>query len=127
VVVGAELVARTIDEYPILAVAAAVAQGVTTFSHVKELRFKESDRIAAMAEGLRALGVSIEERDDGMTIHGGSRLRSGAVKSYADHRIAMAFAIAGLVSANGVGIDDAACVDISFPSFFDLLAEICLH
>jgi 3-phosphoshikimate 1-carboxyvinyltransferase len=125
--VGAELVARTIDEYPILAVAAAVAQGVTTFSHVKELRFKESDRIAAMAEGLRALGVSIEERDDGMTIHGGSRLRSGAVKSYADHRIAMAFAIAGLVSANGVGIDDAACVDISFPSFFDLLAEICLH
>jgi 3-phosphoshikimate 1-carboxyvinyltransferase len=125
--VDAELVARTIDEYPILAVAAAVAQGVTTFSHVKELRFKESDRIAAMAEGLRALGVSIEERDDGMTIHGGTRLRSGAVKSYADHRIAMAFAIAGLVSANGVGIDDAACVDISFPSFFDLLAEICLH
>ena len=125
--VDAELVARTIDEYPILAVAAAVAQGVTTFSDVNELRFKESDRIAAMTEGLRALGVLVEERPDGMTIQGGNRLRSGAVKSYADHRIAMSFAIAGLVSENGVEIDDAKCVDISFPSFFDLLAEICLH
>jgi 3-phosphoshikimate 1-carboxyvinyltransferase len=125
--VDAELVARTIDEYPILAVAAAVAQGVTTFADVNELRFKESDRIAAMTEGLRALGVLVEERPDGMTIQGGNRLRSGAVKSYADHRIAMSFAIAGLVSENGVEIDDAKCVDISFPSFFDLLAEICLH
>jgi len=125
--VGADLVARTIDEYPILAVAAAVAQGVTTFSDVKELRFKESDRIAAMTEGLRALGVPVEERPDGMTIQGGNRLQGGAIKSYADHRIAMSFAIAGLVSASGVGIDDAACVDISLPSFFALLAEICLH
>ena len=121
------LVARTIDEYPILAIAAAVAKGVTTFSDVKELRFKESDRIAAMTEGLRALGVAVEERPDGMTIEGGHRLRSGAVKSYADHRIAMSFAIAGLVSEDGIAIDDAACVDISFPSFFALLAEICLH
>jgi 3-phosphoshikimate 1-carboxyvinyltransferase len=125
--VDAKLVARTIDEYPILGVAAAVAQGVTTFSDVKELRFKESDRIAAMTEGLRALGVSVEEREDGMTIHGGNRLQGGTVRSYADHRIAMAFAIAGLVSENGVEIDDAKCVDISFPSFFALLAEICLH
>ena len=125
--VGASLVARTIDEYPVLAVAAAAAEGVTTFSHVKELRFKESDRIAAMTEGLRTLGVSVEEREDGMTIQGGNRLQGGAVKSYADHRIAMSFAIAGLVSEKGVDVDDAQCVDISFPSFFDLLAEICLH
>jgi 3-phosphoshikimate 1-carboxyvinyltransferase len=62
-----------------------------------------------------------------MTIQGGNRLQGGAIKSYADHRIAMSFAIAGLVSASGVGIDDAACVDISLPSFFALLAEICLH
>ena len=123
---GPEWVARTIDEYPILAVAGAAADGVTTFSDVKELRYKESDRIAAMTEGLRALGISVEERADGMTIHGG-RFRGGAVKSYADHRIAMSLAIAGLVSAHGVEIDDAQCVDISFPSFFDLLAEICLH
>lgn len=125
--VGAELVARTIDEYPILAVAAAVAEGVTTFSGVNELRYKESDRIMAMTEGLRALGVAVEERADGMTIEGGKRLRGGSVKSYADHRIAMSFAVAGLVSEKGVEVDDAACVDISFPVFFDLLGQICLH
>ena len=125
--VGAELVARTIDEYPILAVVAAVAEGVTTFSDVKELRYKESDRIKAMTEGLRALGVSVEERVEGMTIDGGRRFHGGAVKSYADHRIAMSFAVAGLSSAGGVDIDDAACVDISVPAFFDLLAQICLH
>ncbi len=125
--VGSEMVARTIDEYPILSVAAAVADGVTTFSDVQELRFKESDRIAAMAEGLRAIGSQVEAREDGMTITGGKKLKGGAVKSYADHRVAMSFAIAGLVSTNGVEIDDASCADISFPVFFDLLAEICLH
>jgi len=125
--VGPELVARTIDEYPILAVAAALAQGTTTFADVKELRFKESDRIAAMSEGLRALGVKVEARDDSMTIHGGARLQGGAVRSFADHRIAMSFAVAGLVSAAGVAIDDERCADISFPTFFDLLEKICLH
>ena len=98
VTVGSEFVARTIDEYPILAVAAAVADGVTVFSDIKELRYKESDRIAAMTAGLRTLGIAVEERDDGMTIQGGGRLRGGAVKSYADHRIAMSFAIAALAS-----------------------------
>ena len=122
-----ELVARTIDEYPILSVAAAVADGVTVFSDVKELRYKESDRIAAMTEGLRQLGVAVEERDDGMTIRGGGRLKAGAIRSYADHRVAMSFAIAGLVSNGPVAIDDAGCVDISFPSFFALLEKICLH
>ena len=124
--VGPELVARTIDEYPVLAVAAALADGVTTFSDVKELRYKESDRIAAMSAGLRALGVAVEAREDGMTIRGG-KLKGGAVESCGDHRIAMSFAIAALASAEGVAIDDAACVDISFPSFFDLLGKICLH
>jgi 3-phosphoshikimate 1-carboxyvinyltransferase len=125
--VGPELVARTIDEYPILSIAGALAEGTTSFSAVKELRFKESDRIAAMTEGLRTLGVKIDERDDGMTIHGGQRLKGGAVRSFADHRIAMAFAIAGLVSEGAVEIDDARCADISFPTFFDLLEKICLH
>jgi 3-phosphoshikimate 1-carboxyvinyltransferase len=121
------LVARTIDEYPILAIAAALAQGSTTFADVKELRFKESDRIVAMSEGLRALGVKVEARDDSMTIHGGARLQGGAVRSFADHRIAMSFAVAGLVSATGVAIDDERCAAISFPTFFDLLEDICLH
>ena len=125
--VGAELVARTIDEYPVLAVAAAAAEGVTIFSDIKELRYKESDRIAAMTAGLRSLGIAVEEREDGMTIQGGGGFKGGAVKSYGDHRVAMSFAIAALSSASGVAIDDAACVDISFPGFFDLLGKICLH
>jgi len=125
--VGADLVARTIDEYPVLSVAAALADGVTTFSDVKELRYKESDRIAAMTEGLRRLGVKVDERDDGMTIYGAKRLRSAKVRSFGDHRVAMSFAIAGLSSAGGVEIDDPGCVDISFPSFFELLGKICLH
>ncbi len=125
--VGADLVARTIDEYPILAIAAALADGATTFSGVKELRYKESDRIAAMTEGLRILGVQVDEREDGMTIHGGARLKGGAIRSFADHRIAMSFAIAALVSDGAVAIDDAACADISFPTFFALLERICLQ
>ena len=125
--VGPDLVARTIDEYPILSIAGAVAAGMTTFSDVKELRYKESDRISSMTEGLRQLGVAVEERADGMTIEGGKRFKTGAIKSYADHRVAMSFAIAGLCSEGGVEIDDAGCVDISFPSFFDLLGKICLH
>jgi 3-phosphoshikimate 1-carboxyvinyltransferase len=125
--VGAELVARTIDEYPILSIAAALADGVTTFTDIKELRYKESDRISAMSEGLRRLGVAVEEREDSMSIRGRGRFKGAEIRSYADHRIAMAFAIAGLSSEVGVTIDDAACIDISFPSFFDLLREICLH
>ena len=125
--VGPELVARTIDEYPILAIAGAVAQGMTRFADVKELRFKESDRIAAMTEGLRNLGAKIEEQDDSMTIHGGQQLKGGAVRSFADHRVAMSFAVAGLVSGGGVEIDDPDCASISFPTFFDLLEKICLH
>jgi 3-phosphoshikimate 1-carboxyvinyltransferase len=121
------MAARTIDEYPILAVAAAAANGRTAISGIKELRYKESDRIAAMTEGLRSLGVAVEEREDGMTIEGGKPLRGGNVKSYGDHRVAMALAIAGLASEGGIEIDDADCVAISFPSFFELLDEICLH
>ena len=127
VAVGPELVARTIDEYPILAVAAAVADGVTRFVDVRELRVKESDRIAAMTEGLRNLGVEVEAGDDSMTIVGGQNLKGGAVRSFADHRVAMSFAIAGLVSRDGVEIDDPRCASISFPSFFDLLEQICLQ
>lgn len=127
VAVGPEMVARTIDEYPILSIAAAAADGVMTFSDIKELRYKESDRIAAMTAGLRALGVEVEEREDGMSIRGTKRFKSGEIKSYGDHRVAMSFAVAGLCSERNVTIDDAACVDISFPGFFDLLEKICLH
>ena len=119
-----DLVARTIDEYPILAVAGAVADGVTMFRDVKELRYKESDRIAAMTEGLRRLGVKVDEQEDGMTIYGGPRMSGGQVRSFNDHRVAMSFAIAGLLSEGGVEIDHADCVDISFPGFFALLEQV---
>jgi 3-phosphoshikimate 1-carboxyvinyltransferase len=122
-----ELAARTIDEYPVLSVAAAAADGITEFFGVKELRYKESDRIAAMTEGLRNLGVKVDERDDGMTIRGGHGLRGGCVRSFADHRVAMSFAVAALASAGPVEIDDARCADISFPTFFDLLEEMRLQ
>jgi len=122
-----ELAAKTIDEYPVLSVAAALAGGVTTFSGVKELRYKESDRIAAMTEGLRRVGVKVEEREDGMTIYGGSRLRGAAVRSFADHRVAMAFAVAALSTGGAIEIDDARCVDISFPTFFDLMEKMRLQ
>ncbi|MEX0805307.1 MAG: 3-phosphoshikimate 1-carboxyvinyltransferase [Candidatus Binatia bacterium] len=124
--IGTESVARTIDEYPVLAVAAALAEGITDMRGVKELRYKESDRIAAMTEGLRRLGADVEEREDGMTIRGRRQLQGGNVRSFGDHRVAMSMAIAGLRADGGVGIDDTQCVDISFPAFFDLLGKICL-
>ncbi|MGH7825886.1 MAG: 3-phosphoshikimate 1-carboxyvinyltransferase [Candidatus Binatia bacterium] len=122
--VGSELVARTIDEYPVLAIAAALAEGTTRFSDVKELRYKESDRIAAMTEGLRRLGVDVEEREDGMTIRGREGLERATVRSFGDHRVAMSMAVAGLTSDGGVEIDDAGCVDISFPGFFELMDKV---
>jgi 3-phosphoshikimate 1-carboxyvinyltransferase len=123
--IGPEMVARTIDEYPILAVAAALANGVTTMLGAKELRHKESDRITAMTQGLRRLGVEVEEREDGMIIHGGKPLEATSVKTYGDHRVAMALAIAGLSTRAGIEMDDARCVDISFPGFFELLNRLC--
>ncbi|HEY3306022.1 MAG TPA: 3-phosphoshikimate 1-carboxyvinyltransferase [Candidatus Binatia bacterium] len=125
VAIGPEMVARTIDEYPVLAVAGALADGKTTICGAKELRYKESDRIAGMTEQLRRLGVRVEEREDGMTIEGQGRLEGASLGSYGDHRVAMALAVAGLSSRGGVEIDDTACADISFPGFFDLLEGLC--
>lgn len=121
--IGPEMVARTIDEYPVLSVAAALAEGTTTISGAEELRHKESDRITAMVRELRKLGVEAEERQDGMTIEGTERLKGARVESYGDHRVAMALAVAGLSADGGVEIDSGDCVDISFPGFFDLLEE----
>lgn len=123
--IGPEMAARTIDEYPVLSVAAALAEGVTTITGAKELRYKESDRITAMTRELGKLGVRVEEREDGMRIEGGRRLQGGRVSSYGDHRVAMALAVAGLSADGGVEIDDSACADISFPGFFDLLEGVC--
>ena len=97
--------------------AAAAAEGQTVVSGAAELRVKESDRLAAMATGLRALGMQVDETEDGATLHGGVRLGSGTIESHGDHRIAMAFAIAGQISDGEVRINDIANVATSFPDF----------
>jgi len=113
------LVPDMIDEFPVLFIAAAVAQGRTVIRGAAELRVKESDRIASMAAGLRALGVRIEETPDGAIIDGG-RLGGGRVATHLDHRIAMSFAVAGLVADGPVRIDDCGHVATSFPGFMEL-------
>ncbi|MBH1579206.1 3-phosphoshikimate 1-carboxyvinyltransferase [Stenotrophomonas maltophilia] len=112
-----ELVPDMIDEFPALFVAAVAAEGQTVVTGAAELRVKESDRLAAMATGLRALGMQVDETDDGATLHGGVRLGSGTIESHGDHRIAMAFAIAGQISDGEVRINDIANVATSFPDF----------
>lgn len=109
-------VADMIDEFPILAIAAACARGTTVIRGAGELRVKESDRIAAMAGGLRALGIAVDETADGAAIHGGA-LGGGEVDSRGDHRVAMAFAVAGQVAGKPVVIRDVANVATSFPGF----------
>jgi 3-phosphoshikimate 1-carboxyvinyltransferase len=120
---GAE-VANVIDELPIIAVAAAVADGDTEIRDARELRVKETDRIAAMAGNLRAFGVKVTEHDDGMTVHGGAKLTGTKVGSFGDHRIAMACAILGLFSKGETTIEETACIATSYPTFQDDLNKI---
>jgi 3-phosphoshikimate 1-carboxyvinyltransferase len=115
------LVSLAIDEFPVLFVAAAAAAGSTRFAGIAELRVKESDRIAAMATGLRAMGIRVEESDDGATVHGG-RFSGGELQSFGDHRIAMSLAVAGTVAEEPVTVRDVAAVETSFPGF-----EACLR
>lgn len=113
-----------VDEFPIAFIAAAMAKGRSIFRGLEELRVKESDRISAMAEGLRTIGVAVEELEDGIIIEGrgGDPLPGGGpIATMLDHRIAMSFAVAGLVSENGVTVDDMRPVATSFPRFVDLL------
>ncbi len=114
-----------IDEYPILAVAAAFARGTTIMDGIEELRVKESDRISATVELLRRNGVDITESAGGMRVRGGTDIVGGAeVKTYHDHRIAMSALILGLAAQNPVTIDDASMIATSFPSFFELMETI---
>ena len=112
-----------IDEYPILAVAAAFANGTTRMTGLAELRVKESDRLAAMARGLAACGVRVEETPDSLTVHGtGKPPRGGAtIAVELDHRIAMSFLVFGMASAEPVAVDDAEAIDTSFPGFVTLM------
>lgn len=121
--VDPELVSLAIDEFPVLFVAAGAARGKTVFSGIGELRVKESDRIAAMADGMRRLGIEVEESPDGAVVHGG-RFQGGTVESFGDHRIAMSLAMAGTVADGEVVVENVAAVDTSFPDFAGTMASI---
>ena len=116
-------VSLAIDEFPVLFVAAACAEGATRFSGIGELRVKESDRIGAMATGLRNLGIQVDETEDGAVVHGG-RLKGGTVQSFGDHRIAMSLAIAGTVADGAVSVKQTDAVATSFPGFVDLFRTL---
>ncbi len=117
VVISGNEIPSLIDEVPILAVAAAMAEGTTEIRDAKELRVKESDRISAVAENLRRMGVPVEEFADGMKITGMKKLKGAEINSIGDHRIAMAFAIAGLYADGEVVIKDIECIETSYPGF----------
>ncbi|MGC4027791.1 MAG: 3-phosphoshikimate 1-carboxyvinyltransferase [Steroidobacteraceae bacterium] len=114
-----ELVPLAIDEFPVLFIAAAAAQGTTVVTGAEELRVKESDRLAVMGEGLARVGVAHELTPDGIRIEGGRRLAGGQIDSRGDHRIAMAFTIASLISDGPIRVCDVANVDTSFPGFVE--------
>jgi 3-phosphoshikimate 1-carboxyvinyltransferase len=121
--VAPEDVIRMLDEVPAWAVAASAARGVSRLRGAAELRVKESDRLRALAEGLRALGLHVEETPDGLDLHGGTAA-GGAVRSRGDHRIAMAFAVLGTFAAGPVTVDDASSIATSYPGFSDALRSL---
>ncbi|SFV64375.1 5-Enolpyruvylshikimate-3-phosphate synthase [hydrothermal vent metagenome] len=110
-----------IDELPVLSIAMAVASGTSEIKNAKELRVKESDRISVVISGLNSCGVDTVEFEDGYRVVGGE-IKKSTINSHGDHRIAMSFAIAGLI--NGMNIEDIDCIDTSFPNFFDILSQI---
>jgi len=131
VAIGHDLIPRTIDEFPVLCVAAAVADGDTVISGAEELRVKESDRIATMSRELKAMGALVEERPDGMVIRGvgrggenGKLNAAHKAQSHGDHRVAMSLAIGGLTAEQSMTITDTSCVDTSFPNFEKVLASL---
>ncbi len=122
--IGGEIVVRMIDEFPVLMVAALCASGETLVQDAKELRVKETDRIAVMASELRKLGAEIEEREDGFRIIGQQKLSGAAADGHDDHRIAMSMTVAGLIASGETIVTDAACAGDSFPGFAETLQHL---
>ncbi len=119
------LIANSIDEFPIIFIAAACAEGVTTLKGAEELRVKESDRIAEMVKGLKVLGVDVDEKPDGLIVKGGE-LNGGEINSGGDHRIAMSFAIASIKAKQAITVLDTENVMTSFPNFVEVLSKLGL-
>jgi 3-phosphoshikimate 1-carboxyvinyltransferase len=120
-VIDGEVAAALIDEIPVLAVMGAVSENGLVVKDAKELRVKETDRIATVAENMRRMGVKMEESPDGFRVPGRQKLRGAQVDSFGDHRIAMAFAVAGLVADRETVIENAEAASVSFPEFYQLL------
>ncbi|HMH44037.1 MAG TPA: hypothetical protein VK557_11180, partial [Pyrinomonadaceae bacterium] len=118
------IIPQLIDELPLLAVAGSQIEGGIEIRDAKELRVKESDRIAATVAGLRSMGCEVEEFDDGLRVDGPIRLRGAKIDPRGDHRIAMAFTVAALIAERESEIDNPDCVAVSFPEFFDLLDSV---
>lgn len=126
--VGGEEIPALIDELPLVAVLGALAEGRTVIRDARELRVKESDRIATMATNLRLLGVKVEEQEDGMIVEGPAPLEPAAgVNSYADHRVAMAMAVLATYATGPVCVNHIACVQTSYPQFWDHLIQLGAH
>ncbi|AXH98871.1 3-phosphoshikimate 1-carboxyvinyltransferase [Sporosarcina sp. PTS2304] len=122
--IGGDVIPRLIDELPILALLATQAEGRTVIKDAEELRVKETDRIEAVATELRKLGAVIETTEDGMIITGPTPLTGGTLQSYGDHRLGMMAAIAGLITSEPIHIDNPSCIAISYPHFFEDLANL---
>jgi 3-phosphoshikimate 1-carboxyvinyltransferase len=122
--VGGDLIPRMIDEVPLLAVIATQAEGTTVIRDAEELRVKESDRLAAMAEVLGAMGADVAEREDGLEITGPTPLTGATIDSRGDHRVAMSAAVAGLIAAGETVIEGAECISTSYPSFTEHLRRL---
>ena len=122
--VGGEIIPTLIDEIPMIAVMAAFAEGTTVIKDAKELKVKESDRILVMAENLSRMGADITPTDDGMIIHGGKPLHGAEIDSYLDHRVAMSFAVAGLLCDGPLSMKGGDCVKISYPEFYEDLYRL---
>ena len=116
-----EIIPRLIDEIPVIAVLATQCEGTTIIKDAHELKVKESNRIKAVVDNLQKMGADIEELEDGMIIKGKSKLKGAYIETFKDHRIAMSFSIANLISESEVTLDNSLCVDISFPGYFNLL------
>ena len=123
--IGGAVIPTLLDELPVIAAMACLADGKTVIRDAAELKVKESNRIAVMTEGLSAMGARVEETADGMIIHGGSPLHGAVIDSRKDHRIAMTFAVTALAASGQTEILDADCVSISYPGFYGDLKRLC--
>lgn len=123
-IIDKDIIPRLIDEIPVISILATQAEGTTIIKDAKELKVKESNRIKVMVDNLKRMGADIEELEDGMVIKGKTKLKGANIETFKDHRIAMAFSIAELISDGYVKLDDEDCVNVSFPGYFDLLKQL---